>query len=51
MVEWHLLTFMEHSTSCLLGGRASWSLFVCVLHIKRFFLLVDIHHTQYPRWF
>ena len=23
----------------------------CVIHIKPFFLLVDIQHTQCPRWF
>ena len=26
-------------------------MYVCVLHIKPFFLLVDIQHAQCPRWF
>ena len=49
MVEYHLYTFMEHSTRCLLRDRASWDLFVCFVHIKPFLLLVDIQHTQCPR--
>ena len=50
MVEFHLQTLMEHSTSSLLGGvRASWSFFVCVFFTLNVFFYSSISSTPSVR--